>query len=306
MPTVSITPARKWCFTLNNYTDDHVMLLSTLFPDTCKYLIFGREVGANGTPHLQGFAWFTSQRSLAAARLAIGPAHMTKAKGTPAQNRVYCSKDGDFEEFGELAQVTSQGKRSDFVDLKDWLLAFDGYPTDHEMLEYNPSLWGRNRRACADFRRMLCRPPVLVEGDLRGWQVDLALQLAAPPDARSILFVVDALGGKGKTWFQKKLLLEGDADVQLLMTGKRDDMAYAVQEGKKIYLINVARGQMEYLQYCVLEMLKDGVVHSPKYESQTKFLAPCHVVVFCNEFPDMFRLTEDRYLIKDLSMEDDA
>nr|WPR18691.1 MAG: hypothetical protein [Chemarfal virus 268] len=300
MPRINGTPVRKWVFTLNNYTDEDILMLSTLYPDTVKYLVFGREVGAEGTPHLQGFVWFKNLKSFIQAKVCIGQrAHLEKANGSPAQNRVYCTKDGDFEEFGGL--VTGAGKRTDWDDLKEWLMTRqDDWPSDLEMLNHNPSLWGRCRRGCVDFRKTLCHPPVRVEGELRDWQVDLALQLAQPPHDRHVLFVVDTLGGKGKTWFQKKLLLEGSDDVQMLMFGKRDDMAYAVQEGKKIYMINVARGQMEYMQYSVLEMLKDGVVHSPKYESGTKFMNTPHVVVFSNEWPDMFKLTEDRYLIINL------
>jgi hypothetical protein len=289
--------ARKWCFTLNNYTDEDMLMLSTLFPDTVKYLIYGREVGANGTPHLQGFVWFSTQRTFARAKEALGQrVHLEVCRGTPAQNRTYCSKDGDFDEFGSLE--TDAGARTDWHDLKEWLKGLPSAPSDLEILEAFPSLWGRFPRACRDFRHHLCPLGVIVQGDLREWQVDLAGLLAEEPDDRKVIFVVDYLGGKGKTWFQKKLLMEGSDDCQSVLCGKRDDMAYSIEVRKKIYMLNVPRGQMEYLQYSVLEMLKDGIVHSPKYESVTKFIGnPCHVVVFSNEAPDFGRLTEDRYHI---------
>jgi len=291
---------KKWAFTLNNYTNDDIMLMGTLFPDTVRYLIYGREVGENGTPHLQGFVWFNRQCTLAVAKRAIGDrAHMEKARGSPHQNRTYCMKENDYDEFGSLE--TDAGKRSDWDDLKDWLKAEDHPPTDGEMLDRFPTLWGRYPRGCRDFRRLLCPPGVHVEGDLREWQAGLAAHLSEEPDDRKIVFVVDYLGGQGKTWFQKKLVMEGSDDVQIVPCGKRDDMAYAIDCHKKIYMINVPRGQMEYLQYAVLEMLKDGIVHSPKYESQTKFIGnKCHVVVFSNEAPDFHRLTEDRYHIINL------
>jgi len=292
--------ARKWCFTLNNYTDEDCLMLSTLFPDTVRYLVYGREVGENGTPHLQGFVWFTTQRTLQLVKQAIGQrAHVQVCRGTAVQNRTYCTKDGDFEEFGELG--TDQGKRTDWHDLKDWLRAQESAPTDLEMLDAFPALYGRHPKACRDFRHHLCPLGVTVQGDLREWQVDLAALLAEDPDDRKVIFVIDYLGGKGKTWFQKKLLMEGADDVQCVLCGKRDDMAYAIETRKKIYMFNVPRGQMEYLQYSVLEMLKDGIVHSPKYESQTKFIGNhCHVVVFANEAPDFHKLTEDRYHIINL------
>jgi len=69
----------------------------------------------------------------------------------------------------------------------------------------------------------------------------------------------------------------------------------------RIFLVNVPRGQMEYLNYGVLEMLKDRMVLSPKYESSMKILLNCpHVIVFCNEDPDMSKMSADRYVIHEL------
>jgi hypothetical protein len=79
-----------------------------------------------------------------------------------------------------------------------------------------------------------------------------------------------------------------------------DDKVF-VDESKRIFLFNIPRGQMEYLQYSVMEQLKDRMVFSPKYQSSTKLLrfVP-HVVVFCNEAPDMEKMTADRYILKEL------
>jgi len=53
---------------------------------------------------------------------------------------------------------------------------------------------------------------------------------------------------------------------------------------------------MEYLQYSFLESVKDGMIFSPKYDSTTKFMEQkCHVVVMCNELPDISKLSRDRY-----------
>lgn len=48
MPPKQDNAVKRWCFTLNNPTDDELDLLSTLVPAVCNFLIFGREL-APGT-----------------------------------------------------------------------------------------------------------------------------------------------------------------------------------------------------------------------------------------------------------------
>lgn len=90
---------RSFCFTLNNYNHTEQEQLRQL---SCKYLIFGREVGDSGTPHLQGYVYFNSAKTLSAAIKAFPRrAHLECAKADAAANYKYCTKDGDFEEFGQ-------------------------------------------------------------------------------------------------------------------------------------------------------------------------------------------------------------
>lgn len=287
---------KKWCFTLNNYTQDHVLFLSSLFPDKCKYVIFGKEIGASGTPHLQGFVWLLKESSLVQTLALLGcpGIHIEVAKGSPSQAADYCKKDGDVTEFGQLK--SDSGKRNDWHELRDWLKSLPLPPTDLELIEQCPHLMARHRASIYWMIQRLCPLPLLALTGLREWQRDLELRLEHPPDDRTVLFVVDPAGNTGKTWFQKFMITKRPNDVQLLLTGKRDDMAYAVDSDRIIFLINVPRSSMEFLQYSILEMLKDGIVHSPKYESRTKFIKPCHVVVFCNENPDINKMSSDRYV----------
>lgn len=103
--------ARTWCFTLNNYDElaiEHVR--SILKNDQIRYAIFGKEVGESGTPHLQGYIAFLKVQRFSAVKRAIPSAHWEVAKGNEQQNYDYCSKEGDFEEFGRRSE---QGKRTD-------------------------------------------------------------------------------------------------------------------------------------------------------------------------------------------------
>lgn len=79
-------------------------------------------------------------------------------------------------------------------------------------------------------------------------------------------------------------------------------MTYLVEPTNRIFLFDVARGQMEYFQTAILEMLKDRLVQSNKYAPCLKRLTSVpHVVVFCNEDPSVTNLTANRYNIIDLS-----
>lgn len=80
------------------------------------------------------------------------------------------------------------------------------------------------------------------------------------------------------------------------------DMAYALDETKSVFLINVPRGGIEFLQYRFLESLKDKYVFSSKYESKMKILRETpHIVVFCNEYPDLSKMSSDRYNITNMN-----
>ena len=93
---------RAICFTVNNYSSEDEAELKSLGPKgLVKFIIFGKEVGASGTPHLQGYAETINTRSFSVWIRMFQGAHVTRAKGTRAQNKAYCSKDGDVFQYPE-------------------------------------------------------------------------------------------------------------------------------------------------------------------------------------------------------------
>ncbi len=88
-----ISPAIRWCFTFNNYTKEELSSIVLQIKKDCKKAIVSREVGASGTPHLQGYLEFIKKtRPKGSFNNRI---HWEKAKGNASQNYTYCSKDGD-------------------------------------------------------------------------------------------------------------------------------------------------------------------------------------------------------------------
>lgn len=291
--------AKHWCFTLNNFTEDEVgNLRNVLQAGQATYLVFGREVApGTGTPHLQGFVSFAQRKTLLSVkRILCDRVHLEIARGSPLQASDYCKKDGDFEEFGTCPR--GQGKRTDWDDLRDFVVELGRRPTKRELAANFPHLYARSERIGEICEAFLPLPSLVEQGaTLREWQQRLHDILVEDcSDDRIVRFIVDEVGNNGKSWLCRFLVSRLPERVQLVGVGKRDDMAYVVDPDKDIFLIDCPRSQSEFLQYSVLEMLKDRVVTSNKYGSKMKILTKVpHVVVFMNEEPNREKLSVDRY-----------
>lgn len=298
--------SKYWTWTLNNPTDDEEQALGDAANQPgVVYLLYGREVGQAGTRHLQGYAVFDCQIRFTTVknRLSCARLHLEASRGSPQQNRDYCTKDGDFEEFGNLP-VLEQGRRTDLESFFAWSdehARTNGRPpTTPEAARHAPVVVTKYPRIMQTVRLRFDSPP-LEEGQPNEWQNELEEELDSDPEDRKVKFYVDPDGGKGKSWFVRYYLSKHPNTTQFLSVGKRDDLACAIKTHTRVFLVDVPREQMEFFQYSVMEQLKNRLVFSPKYNSQTKVMqAVPHVVVFCNEEPDMSRFTEDRWDITHL------
>lgn len=295
----------RFVFTLNNPTAEEAENLTKAIEDAnVKYLVCGREVApTTGTPHIQGFIILhESARFRAVKRLVGERAHIERARGTSVRCAEYCKKDGDFDEYGEFPG--RQGARSDLDEFIEWSTAFGTQhgraPTSPEIAREHPRIYLRYPRAVLLAAH---RGPQrqLQFGEPNEWQQELVDNLDEEPDDRTVLFVVDPDGGKGKSWFCRWYLTQNPESTQVLGVGKKTDLAHMLDETKTIFLFNVGRGQMEFLSYSLLENLKDRMVMSGKYTSRMKiWTRNVHIVVLSNEPPDETKLTADRYVIRNI------
>lgn len=121
---------RHWCFTLNNYLDEDLVIVRNV---DCKYICFQPERGESGTRHLQGFITFANGRRLAGVRSLFKrrdgscTVHLESMRGTAEQAIAYCSKEESrdpdagfvFEERGDRprAGTGTAGGRSDLMEV---------------------------------------------------------------------------------------------------------------------------------------------------------------------------------------------
>lgn len=295
----------RWVLTLNNYTDDDVAQWTNVCSDelVVRYAIYGKEVGEAGTPHLQGFVILQQPARLTAVKNLFGDRiHAEFAKGTSKQAATYCKKEGDFVEFGSFPG--SQGKRSDIDEFVEWVKAQERKPSQRAIANEWPTIWVRYPRVVALVDHIFPPPQLLpAEFEPNEWQQELDGRLRMEPDDRSILFVVDEVGSSGKSMFVRMQLTQYPAETQVIKLGKRDDLAYAIDPSKRVFLFDIPRGGMEFFQYNVVEQIKDRTVFSSKYQSETKVLDhDAHVVVLCNEAPDVTKMTGDRYKYFDINL----
>lgn len=105
-----------WNVTRNNYTKKHEALFDR--PELFKYAIFGRERGEKkDTPHLQGYVALWKKKKHSAMLKLFPGFHFEICRGTPAQNRAYCIKEGDYVEYGDLPLTGADSNK------KNWDLA---------------------------------------------------------------------------------------------------------------------------------------------------------------------------------------
>lgn len=90
-----LSPAHDWCFTINNPRADRPGRqgdLTRVKSWQYNYLVLQLEVGAEGTPHYQGFVQFTTKQRLTALKKLHKRAHWEPRRGSAYQAAHYCKK----------------------------------------------------------------------------------------------------------------------------------------------------------------------------------------------------------------------
>lgn len=295
-------PRKNYCLTL---WPEHSPDPRTLFDHTTMtYLVVGDETcPETGRAHYQCFVQFIKKVRWNQVKAIFGAqSHVEACRGSPEQNRDYCTKDGNFTEFGDMV---TNGKRTDLLDAANAARTM----TLEELMEHDEH-GAVVARHMAYFRQLYTNRRVTAgRADLRAkyqsvalrpWQSRLLDILKAEPNPRIVYWFWDAIGNTGKSWFASYVLAWNDATI--FTNGKIADMAFAYNY-EPIVIIDLARTQADHCDhfYQFMESLKNGVLFSSKYESGKKLFKPPHVVVFANFEPDRAKLSADRWKIHELT-----
>nr|QLM02669.1 satellite replication initiator protein [Parsley severe stunt alphasatellite 2.1] len=233
--------------------------------------------------HLQGFIQLKERLTFKKMKELIPGAHLELCKGTVQENMNYCSKeDSRVEgpwEYGELLKRGSNKRK-----------VMDMYEEDPETMKMeDPDLYLRCNARRLEKEYMTSKGPA----NLYPWQIELHEALMADPDDRTIIWVYGPNGSEGKSTFAKEMIKRG---YYYTPGGKTENILYLYSmDPERNVVFDIPRCNKEMINYSVIEMIKNGVFSSTKYRPvDIRVVKKRHVVVMCNEMPDVTKISEDR------------
>lgn len=288
--------ARNWCFT--SYVDE-----LKINKKKVRFAIYQREIcPTTGRPHWQGYAEFFDPCRMTGCQKAIGDkvAHIEPREGTREEAINYCRKIETRIEgtepiiYGDM-NIT-KGHRSDldaiYEDIKNGKSLTEiseDYPS--QFIKYHSGI--TRAKNLFDEKQNKTVFDELKTGKLNEYQTQIINYLNTQND-RQILWVCDTIGGKGKTWLSKYLIATGGAF--RCCNGKNADIALAYN-GEPIFIMDLSRSMEEHVNYDIIEQIKNGMLFSPKYQSNMKIFKIPKVLILANFMPDQTKLSQDRWQI---------
>jgi hypothetical protein len=259
-------PKRKYCFTLNNYGEDkNIDQITDEFDKLEAKYIIGKETAKTGTKHLQGYVEFKNKKAFSTIKKILPKAHIEGAKGTRNQNIKYCSKESV---YACNMVITTNASNLDIRKSR--------YRKKHIPAKWYP------------------------------WQEQVIQLLNGKADDRKVVYIYDPQGGNGKSYLAKWIYLNychvvicggKENDVFNQLNGMLEDIP--PDDEIDVIILDVPRNG--YVNYQLIEKLKNGLLYSGKYEGGVCIFEPPHVVIFSNEAPKLDQFTKDRWNIVQIS-----
>lgn len=283
-------------YTINNYGDDQEPLQ---WLPVDSFSIWQAEVGASGTPHLQGYVELNKVARLSYMRSLESRAHWEIRRGSQQDACNYCSKEetrvsGPFT-HGELKK---QGQRMDLIAMRECLQK-GGSIEDLKDMNFNSYCHAKRALDCEyelirNQRQKVSVLSLYESVQWRPWQRDVIELIQTDPDPRRVHWFYDEAGNTGKSYLATYVLAKYES--YLCTGGKVADIQYSYRR-EPIVLLDLSRTKAECMDhlYEMIERWKDGSFLSIKYETQLKMFDSPHVLVFSNFRPDISKLSIDRW-----------
>lgn len=153
------------------------------------------------------------------------------------------------------------------------------------------------------------QPDPLLGIPKKDWQIELESILEGKPDPRKVYWYYDPVGGAGKsTWTTSWTIRHQDT---ISVDGKGTDIINALANKKeskskppRVVIWDFERERdPNKISYASMEKIKNGNVFNSKFKAENILFPPPHIVCFSNSMPVMNRLSQDRWVIKNLSEE---
>jgi len=253
--------SRKWCFTLNNWTESELTQITQEFEGSEYKYIIGKETSQNGTAHLQGYVEAPNAIAFSRMKKIMPRAHIEKAKGKREQNIAYCSKEGNVtSNIDTDIGITPSGK-------------YDAYMTK----KYKDVQWHPWQREILD----------LLETEPSERKVYWYWEETGNVGKSFLTQYID--------WKYDAIIAEGKRDDVF-----NQYRTYLEKKQPSVAIMDVPRCNKEYVSYGMIEKIKNGIAYSGKYEGGKLRIIPHHLIVFANFEPDVSKLSADRWVIREL------
>jgi len=289
--------SRAWCFTLNN--PDAELDLAVDFSKVTNVVYAVWQLERVTVPHYQGYIEMKNVATLAAMKKIVPGAHFECRKGTAVEARAYCMKDESREagpwEYGTFTEPSS-GARTDLAEVRDYILSGK---SKRDVLDKYPDTLAKYPRFVDTvlIERVRGSAKPILDFTPRPWQKCILDMVTDEPHPRQILWIFDNYGNNGKTFLAKYLVQEHSGFY--CNGGKSTDITYAYN-GEPICIFDYVRDSEQYVNYGVIEQVKNGLYFSAKYESSMRVFAVPHVVIFANFTPDRTKMSNDRWCVINL------
>ena len=169
---------------------------------------------------------------------------------------------------------------------------------------YEESLSKEKQESLLLFRRQQPRFDI-VDAELRSWQQD-AMKYFESPTERQVIWIRGNNGNEGKSWFQNyvQAFFGYHRVCRLDLRIKHANICNVLKKRTlgtiDIFMFNDSRSVSgeDLNLYRILEDLKDGQATTSKYDNDNiRFKTPNTVMVFSNYYPDLKKLSKDRWIL---------